>query len=100
MFKIGFYISLITAIVLLFVGFFMEPIGVIDGSILTCVGLLLAFGIASLIPELVSKSKSTKIKAGGAEIEFKGKARKKLLVPDEESDNDSPEGGDPTLLLD
>ena len=44
----------ITSISLMVGGFFMPPTGVIDGSVLTAVGLLLAFRVIRQIPEIIN----------------------------------------------
>lgn len=45
-------------------GFFCPPIGVIDGSILTAVGLLILFATIEKIPEAVKAGKSIKVQKG------------------------------------
>lgn len=47
-----FYATLFLSIFLLVGGFFSPPMGVIDGSILSAVGLLLAFATLSQVPQL------------------------------------------------
>lgn len=49
-------------------GFFVPPIGVIDGSVLTAVGLLLLFATVEKIPEAVKAGRNLKIQKGDFEI--------------------------------
>ena len=50
--------------VLLIVGFFCPPIGVIDGSVLSAVGLLLMFATIDKIPEAIKAGRNLKIQKG------------------------------------
>ena len=59
-----FYINLIVSILLIVGGFFVPPVGVIDGSVLTAVGLLLMFSVIERIPEAIKAGKSVKISKG------------------------------------
>ena len=62
-----FYFNLFISIALIVGGFFVPPIGVIDGSVLTAVGLLLMFGVIAQIPTIlnaVSEGKSIKLTKG------------------------------------
>ena len=49
-------------------GFFCPPIGEIDGSVLSAVGLLLMFATIDKILEAVKAGKSIKIKKGDLEL--------------------------------
>ena len=49
-----FYFNLFISIALIVGGFFVPPIGVIDGSVLTAVGLLLMFGVIAQIPTILN----------------------------------------------
>ena len=53
-----FRITLITSILLIGGGFFCPPMGVIDGSLLTAVGLLLAFATLAQVPLLIEAAQS------------------------------------------
>lgn len=66
-----FYLNLIVSIVLMVGGFLIPPMGIIDGSVLKAVGLLLMFAIVDKIPEVIKAGKSVKIQKGdfSAEIE-------------------------------
>ena len=44
--------------------------GVIDGSVLTAVGLLLMFSVVARIPEAIKVGKSVKIQKGDSSVEF------------------------------
>ena len=52
------------SVLLLVGGFFCPPMGIIDGSVLTAVGLLLMFSIIEKIPDAVKAGKSFKIQKG------------------------------------
>ena len=55
-----FRITLILSILLIVGGFICPPIGVIDSSVLTAVGMLLAFAILAQIPTLIEAAKGGK----------------------------------------
>ena len=59
-----FYLNLAVSILLIVGGFFVPPIGVIDGSVLSAVGLLLMFATIDKIPEAIKAGKSVKICKG------------------------------------
>jgi len=62
-----FRITFVLSIALIVGGFFCPPIGVIDGSVLTAVGLLLMFGVIAQIPSIldaVRNGKSIKLQKG------------------------------------
>lgn len=62
-----FYINLVVSILLIVGGFFCPPIGIIDGSVLTAVGLLLMFALLAQIPRIIEKArngKSIKVQKG------------------------------------
>ena len=44
--------------------FFVPPVGVIDGSVLTTVDLLLMFSVIAKIPEVIKDGKIVKIRKG------------------------------------
>ena len=56
----AFYINLSVSIVLIVCGFLLPPMGIIDGSVLTAVGLLLMFGVLAQVPALISAAKNGK----------------------------------------
>ena len=63
-----FYVNLAVSILLIVGGFFVPPIGVIDGSVLSAVGLLLMFATIDKIPEAIKAGKSVKISKGDLTI--------------------------------
>ena len=65
----SFLITLISSVVLLVGGFFCPPIGVIDGSVLSAVGLLLMFGTIDKVPEAIKAGRSIKFQRGDSSIE-------------------------------
>lgn len=52
-----FYLLLIISLSLIIGGFFCPPMGVIDGSVITAVGLLLMFAVAAQIPMILQYAK-------------------------------------------
>ena len=66
-----FYITLITSLLLIVGGFLTPPIGQIDGSVLTAVGMLVLFATVEKIPEAIKAGRSIKVQKGNfcAEIE-------------------------------
>ena len=67
---IPFWICLIVSIGLLVGGFFAPPMGVIDGSVLTAVGLLFAFGTLAQIPIIIEVAGYAKFTSGNTTIEI------------------------------
>ena len=62
-----FYINLTLSILLIAGGFVCPPMGVIDGSVLTAVGLLLAFAVLARLPafmEQAAKGNTIRLKKG------------------------------------
>lgn len=59
-----FRLTFVLSVLLLVGGFFCPPMGIIDGSVLTAVGLLLMFSIIEKIPDAVKAGKSFKIQKG------------------------------------
>ena len=53
-----FYITLITSILLIVGGFICPPMGIIDSSVLTTVGLLLAFATLAQVPTLMEAARN------------------------------------------
>lgn len=67
-----FYISLVVSISLIVGGFFVPPVGVIDGSVITSVGLLLMFAVVAQIPDIlqaVKEGKSIKLSKGDFSVD-------------------------------
>lgn len=59
-----FTITTLSAIGLFVGGFFVPPMGVIDGSILKAGGILLGFGSVAQVPELAKRGTDLKIQHG------------------------------------
>lgn len=55
-----FYLTLSISILLIVGGFFCPPMGIIDGSVLTAVGLLLMFSVIAQIPRLIEAARNGK----------------------------------------
>ena len=68
-----FYVTLFISIALIVGGFIVPPTGVIDGSVLTAVGLLLMFAVVEKIPEAIAAGRSVKIQRGDTSVEVSGK---------------------------
>ena len=67
---IPFWICLVISIGLLVGGFFAPPMGIIDGSVLTAVGLLFAFGTLAQIPIIIEVAGYAKFSSGNTTIEI------------------------------
>ena len=64
-----FRILLIVSVLLIVGGFLVPPIGVIDGSVLSAVGLLLMFATIDKIPEAIKAGRSIKVQKGDTSLE-------------------------------
>lgn len=67
-----FYITSAVSIGLIVGGFFVPPLGVIDGSVITSVGLLLMFAVVAQIPDIlrtIREGKRIKLTKGDFEVE-------------------------------
>ena len=72
--KVTFIICLSVSVAMIVGGFFVPPLGVIDGSVITAVGELLAFAALALRPSVSSSAKSTqRTTRSGTTIVDKGK---------------------------
>ena len=67
---IPFWTCLVISIGLLVGGFFAPPMGIIDGSVLTAVGLLFAFGTLAQIPIIIEVAGYAKFTSGNTTIEI------------------------------
>ena len=68
-----FYFNLFVSIALIVGGFFVPPLGIIDGSVLTAVGELLMFGVLAQVPKIlnaVRNGKSFKFQKGDSSVEI------------------------------
>lgn len=66
-------ITLVVSILLIVGGFFCPPMGSIDGSVLTAVGLLILFSLIEKLPEAITAGRSVKIQRGDTSLEVTGK---------------------------
>lgn len=73
--RFEFWLCLITSIGLIVSGFFVPPTGVIDGSVLQAVGLLLGFATLAQLPVVLSSAKSAKITHGDTTIEVQNRKK-------------------------
>lgn len=76
-----FYITLAVSIGLIVGGFFVPPLGIIDGSVITSVGLLLMFAVVAQIPDLLNairEGKSIKFQKGDFSAEVTSKSNPEL----------------------
>ena len=67
-----FYVTLVVSISLIVGGFFVPPLGVIDGSVITSVGLLLMFAVLAQVPDIlkaVQDGKRIKLQKGDLGLE-------------------------------
>lgn len=69
---IPFWICLIVSISLIVAGFCVPPIGIIDGSVLTAVGILFGFATLAQIPVIIEVVGYVKMTKGDMTIEAKG----------------------------
>lgn len=65
-----FYLNLVVSIALIVGGFFVPPVGVIDGSVLTAVGLLLMFSVIAKVPVAIRAGRSVRISKGDFSAEI------------------------------
>jgi len=73
-----FYLNLGVSIALTVGGFIIPPTGIIDGSVLTAVGLLLMFAVVAQIPHIldaVRQGKSIKVSKGDLTFEATSEQR-------------------------
>ncbi len=69
---IPFWICLIVSIGLMVAGFCVPPTGIIDGSVLTAVGVLFGFATLAQIPIIIEVAGYVKMTKGDMTIEAKG----------------------------
>lgn len=55
-----FYITLTVSLMLIVGGFLVPPLGIIDGSVLTAVGLLLMFATLAQVPNIIDAARNGK----------------------------------------
>ena len=66
---LAFWVCLLTSVCLFIGGFFVPPTGVIDGSLLKAVGMLLGFATLGQAPILLESLKSAKFTKGDMTVE-------------------------------
>lgn len=66
-----FWICLVASIALMVAGFCVPPMGIIDGSVLTSVGILFGFATLAQIPVIIEVAGSVKVTKGDMTIEAK-----------------------------
>lgn len=64
-----FWISLIVSVGLFVAGFFVPPMGEIDGSVLKAAGILFGFAVVAQIPVIVESAEYAKFTHGDTTIE-------------------------------
>ena len=69
---IPFWICLIVSIGLIVSGFYIPPMGIIDGTVLTAVGILFGFATLAQIPVIIEVAGYVKMTKGDMTIEAKG----------------------------
>lgn len=74
-------ISFVISVCLIVVGFLLPPAGVIDGSVITAVGELLAFGVLAKAIDTIEDGRSAHINTGHTSISIGAKD------PDHDSNN-------------
>lgn len=62
--RIAFWVAFIVSISLIVTGFLVPPTGVVDGSVLTAVGELVAFAALYELPLMIKEGKRVKMKIG------------------------------------
>lgn len=67
--KITFSLCLMVSIGLIVGGFLVPPTGIIDGSVLKAVGLLVLFAVIDMIPKILAAEKNIKISKGDMSID-------------------------------
>ena len=71
-----FWVCLIISIGLMIAGFLIPPMGIIDGSVLTAVGILFGFAVVAQIPIIITAAESVKVVKGDMTIEAHQKGKK------------------------
>ena len=69
---IPFWICLIVSIGLIVAGFCVPPMGIIDGSVLTAVGILFGFASLAKVPVIIEVAGYVRITKGDLNLEAKG----------------------------
>lgn len=64
-----FNVTFVLSVLLIIGGFLCPPIGVIDNSVLSAVGLLLMFATVEKIPDAIKAGRSFKVSKGDISLE-------------------------------
>ena len=64
-----YYFNLAVSVLLIVGGFLVPPVGTIDGSVLTAVGMLLMFSVIEKLPAAIRAGKNIKLQKGDSSIE-------------------------------
>ena len=75
---LAFWVCLVTSIGLFVGGFFVPPMGIIDGSVITSVGILFGFAALGQLPVIIETAGHAKITQGNMTIEV-GKKRHPVM---------------------
>lgn len=67
--KISFTLCLLVSISLIVGGFLVPPTGIIDGSVLKAMGMLILFAVIDMIPKILTAEKNIKISKGDISID-------------------------------
>lgn len=73
--SILFIIISIVALGLFIAGFCVPPTGMVDGSVLTGMGILMGFGVIAELPRIIAIAETAKVTVGGTEIEITSKGK-------------------------
>ena len=65
-----FGINFVVSMLLCVGGFLVPPVGVIDGSVLTAVGLLLMFSVVEMIPDAIRAGRGIRLQRGDSSVEI------------------------------
>lgn len=71
-----FYVTFIISVLLIIAGFFSPPLGVIDGSVLTAVGLLLLFAVIEKLPQAIKEGRNIKFQKGDIALDISSEKSK------------------------
>lgn len=66
--KVAFFTCLTATLSMLVGGFFVPPMGVIDGSVLTATGILLGFATLAVGAQAICDGKMVRVAKGDAEV--------------------------------
>lgn len=64
-----FIVTLVTSIALAVAGFIVPPTGIVDGSVITVIGLLEFYAVIAQIPHLMQRGSNITISKGNARID-------------------------------